>query len=106
MHLSPAVGSAFSWREYARWCGQYASRRVGDGRVVNSVVKLVSSFLTIRDEPTKASWYISVTTDSNCICTVTAILPPSPPQTCHWIRCGEDSGKGDQGQAASTLGQE
>src|SRR2546428_9422365 len=31
------------------------------------------------DDPTKASWYISVTTDANCICTVTAILPPSPP---------------------------
>ena len=28
------------------------------------------------DEPTKASWYISVTADSNCICTVTAILLP------------------------------
>ena len=27
------------------------------------------------DEPTKASWYISVTADSNCICTVTAIRP-------------------------------
>src|SRR6266436_5810870 len=36
--------------EYAGWYGQYASRRVGDGRVANSVVKLVSSFLTIRDE--------------------------------------------------------
>src|SRR6266436_8682533 len=43
------------------------------------------------EEPIKASLYISVTTDANCLCTVTAILPPSPPQTCHWIRCGEDS---------------
>src|SRR6266581_6306356 len=42
-------------------------------------------------EPTKASWYLSVTADAHCLCTVTAILPPSPPQTCHWIRCGEDS---------------
>ena len=24
-------------------------------------------------------WYSAVTTDSNCICTVTAICPPSPP---------------------------
>jgi hypothetical protein len=31
------------------------------------------------DEPTKASWYISVTTDSNGICTVIAILPPFAP---------------------------
>src|SRR5215510_8849193 len=47
MHLSPAVWSAFSWREYARWCGQYASRRVDDGRAINSVVKLVSSFCRV-----------------------------------------------------------
>src|SRR3989442_15916561 len=43
------------------------------------------------DEPTKASWYISVTADVNCICTVTAIFPPLPPQTCYGIRGGEDS---------------
>ncbi len=30
------------------------------------------------DEPTKASWYLSVTTDANGLCTVTASLPPSP----------------------------
>ena len=57
-------------------------------------------------EPTKASWYISVTTDSNCICTVTAILPPTPLQTYHCIRGGEDSGKGWRGQAASKTYQE
>ena len=28
------------------------------------------------EEPIKASWYISVTTDSNCICTVIAIQSP------------------------------
>src|SRR5215475_3701289 len=43
------------------------------------------------DEPTKASWYLSVTADVNCICTVTAIFPPSPHQTCYGIRGGEDS---------------
>ena len=43
------------------------------------------------DEPTKASWYISVTADVNCICTVTAIFPPLPHQTCDGIRGGEDS---------------
>ena len=31
------------------------------------------------DEPTKASWYLSVTADSNCICTVTAIRSPLSP---------------------------
>src|SRR5467141_1843668 len=43
------------------------------------------------DEPTKASWDISVTADVNCICTVTALFPPLPPQTCYGIRGGEDS---------------
>src|SRR5262247_2219431 len=43
------------------------------------------------DEPTKASWYLSVTADVNCICTVTAIFPPLPHQTCYGIRGGEDS---------------
>src|SRR5262245_11164503 len=32
-----------------------------------------------KNEITFAQVHISVTTDSNCICTVTAILPPSPP---------------------------
>ena len=48
----------------------------------------------IFQELLKVSWYISVTADSNCICTVTAIRSPSSRQTCPWISYGEDSGPG------------
>jgi hypothetical protein len=41
------------------------------------------------EEPTQASWDISRITNSNGLCTVTAILSPEPPQTCHWRRSGE-----------------
>ena len=44
------------------------------------------------DEPTKASWDLSVTTDAHGLCPVTALLPPEPPQTASCIRCGEESG--------------
>src|SRR2546425_8564756 len=53
------------------------------------------------DEPTKASWYISVTADSNCICTVMAIRSPSPLSTSPWMSCEEDSDK--EGSGTSRL---
>ena len=40
-------------------------------------IDLVGVLAFSMDEPTKASWYISVTADSNCICTVMAIQSPS-----------------------------
>src|SRR2546425_2832990 len=59
------------------------------------------------DEPTKASWYISVTTDSNGICTVTAILPPL---RSHRLATGyvaeRRAARCDHGQVASPIGQE
>jgi hypothetical protein len=48
-------------------------------------IKLIRVVPFSIDEPTKASSYLSVTTDSNWVCTVTAISSPSPPRICHSI---------------------
>ena len=46
-------------------------------KVVLAQIKRIIVTPFSMDEPTKASWYISVTADSNRICTVMAIRPPS-----------------------------
>lgn len=105
----PIVGyvfSSFRYKTLQEWNVDSACISTEEGSLRQQIVEVVfttrcksslrrSTWIIAvpfsREEPTQASSSLSVTTDVNCLCAVTAILPPSPPQTCHWIRCGKES---------------